>query len=259
MLQKLALLFPCLVCFFWAITLSIRWKKNLRAQNIWAIAALLAAINAFYWTILVTPNPEIFHYVGRIVTFTQTGFYCILFLFYRAMIDDRPFSRRHYAIFIPALLIGLGNTLLLLLIEYKDQLATISSFLGSKEKLPEDGTVGLLPTLHYLIGGPIASIVDILVINFTLIQIIVRWINCRKEGTPFFGQSARQCWGALYGVSALLLCMLVYTIGEFLYYIEDYIPFRVLFAAQGVLFFYIGYQVYYLEEKQGDGKLEIRS
>lgn len=264
MLQELALLFPCLVCLFWTITFAIRWKKNLRAQNVWAVASLLAAINAFYWTILVMPDLRIYHYVGRIVTFTQTGFFCLLFLFYRALIDDRPFSRRHYIVFIPALLIGIANTLLLLLIEYKDQLAAIAAFLGSKNKLPKEGGVALLPTLHYLIGGPIASIVDILMINFTLIPIIARWINCRKDPESFFElsdrQSRRYSRAALCGLTLLLFVMLAYMLGEFLYYIEDYIPFPILFLAQGVLFFYIGFQVYFLEKEEGrSAKLEAES
>jgi len=250
MIQQLAFMLPCLVCLFWAITLSISWKKNLRAQNIWAIASFLAAITGLYWTHLgITAPIEIYTYVGRVSSFTEEGFFCILFFFYWSLIDNRPFTRKQYALFILPLLLGTAN-LIITLIMGQDQLVSYMTLhLENYKIVGSKYLVDTLQSLQYIISGTIPLIMDILLIQCLLIIIIVRLFNHRNKQKSFFIIPGKRSWIVLKGLVVLLLSMFVYFIGEFLYFIEDYIPFYILFTLLGSLFFYIGYHVYYLDKE----------
>ncbi|MDF9831369.1 hypothetical protein [Parabacteroides sp. PF5-6] len=250
MLQKLALSFPCLVCFFWAITLSIRWKKNLRTQNIWAVASFLAAINAFYWMRLYTPGLEVHSYTGMVISFTNLGFYCVLYLFYFSLIDHRPFNWKHYLILAPAVAHGTVNNALIFIIGKEELEAFMNALTANNWMPPED--MSFLLTVHYYLGSLIGILTGLLLINLLLILILVRVVAYRDKRKDFFppapNSSRRQSWAILFGLSILLVGMLCFLMGDFLYSIENYIPFPVLFALQGILFFFLGYHVYFLEK-----------
>lgn len=250
MLQELALLFPCLVCLFWAITLLIRWKKNLRTQNVWAVASLLAAINAYYWMSLYTPGFEVHSYAGMAISFTNLGFYCVLYLFYFSLIDDRPFNWKHYLILAPAIVYGTVNNALIFIIGKEELEAFMNALTANNWVPPADMT--FLLTVHYYLGSLIGILTGLLLINILLIIILVRVVAYRDKRQDFFppayNPSRPQSWAILIGLSILLVGMLFFLAGDFLYSIENYIPFPVLFAMQGALFFFLGYHVYFYDK-----------
>lgn len=250
MIQQLAFLLPCLVCLFWAVTLSIGWKKNLRVQNIWTIALLLAMINAFYWTCMDACDFELYTYLGMLLSFTHIGFYSLLYLFYRSLVDCRPFTWKHYLIFIPGLLYGIINDTLMLMIGTKDLAAFMATLIANNWAMPAD--MGPLLTIHHALGSYIGFMIGVCVINFVLISMIVKLINHKEGQADFFilakKQSEKRSRAVFGGLLALLIIMFIYVLGEFLYFIEDYIPLPILFALQGGLFFYISYHVYYLNK-----------
>jgi len=255
MIQQLAFMLPCLVCLSWAVTLSISWKTNVRAQNVWAVASLMAAINAFYWTYLGTTSPgEIYTYVGRVGSFTQTGFFCILYFFYWSLIDNRPFTRKQYTLFIPALLLGMINLIVTSMMGHNKLAAFLTPILENEGKGTYASNIeDRLTFIHYIVGGQLGGIIDILLIQCLLIIMVVRWFSYRNKRKSFFTlsgeQHEKQSWAIFSGLFVFLFFMLIYSIGEYFYYIEDYIPFYILFILQGSLFFYIGYQVFYLNKQ----------
>lgn len=250
MIQQLAFMLPCLVCLFWAITLSISWKKNLRAQNIWAVASLMAAITGLYWSHLgITAPLEIYSYIGRVSSFTEEGFFCILFFFYWSLIDDRPFTWKQYALFIPALLLGTANLIITLMMGQDQLVSFMTYYNGNYGNGIDLDTVDRLGAFRVVIASTVASTIDILFIQCLLIIIVVRLFNYRNKQKSIFITPGKRSWAVLKGLIILLLSMFIYYVGEFLYFIEDYIPFYILFILLGGLFFYIGYHVYYLDKK----------
>jgi len=249
MIRQLAFVLPFMVCLSWAVALLISWKKNLRAQNVWAIASLMAAITGLYWTYLGIEAPvEIYSYIGRVSSFTEEGFFCILFFFYWSLIDDRPFTRKQYALFILPILLGTTNLILTLIMGHNQLVSYMTFDFENYNVIGSKYIVDKLQSLRTIIASTLANIIDILLIQCLLIIIVSRLFIYRNKQKSFFLLPGQRSWAVLKGLVVLLLSMLVYYIGEYLYFIEDYIPFYILFILLGSLFFYIGYHVYHLDK-----------
>lgn len=250
-MQQLAFMLPCVVCLLWAVALSISRKKNVKAQNIWAVASLMAAINAFYWASLGTINPgEIYTYAGRIVSFTQTGFFSLLYFFYWSLTDNRPFTRKQYALFLPALLLGTINLIVTSMMGHHKLTAFLTPILENEGKNILTGDIkDQLTFIHYIIGGQLGNVIDLLLIQCLLIMMLVRLFTYRNKRESFFALPVEQSRAVFAGLFIFLFVMLIYLTGENFYYIEDYIPFYLLFILQGCLFFYLGYHVFYLNKQ----------
>ncbi|MDF9829851.1 hypothetical protein [Parabacteroides sp. PF5-6] len=248
MLQEFLYLLPCIVCLFWAVALGVQWKRNLRTQKIGVVVLGVCAINLFYWGFTDFPDYKVYSYFTILISFTHAGVYSLLWLAYQSLIDKRPFTRKDYLVFIPPLLIGMIYTLALFQMGVENYLALIAGYEDPKSQQPLIS--GLSSSLVHILSAFVNNLVAIIGITLLLITMTVRRIWYKDNRQAFFAQAENQSlphsWALFYGVFALLFFILVILVGEFLYYIEDYIPFYVLFAVAACLFHYLGYHLYYL-------------
>lgn len=252
MFQEFLLLLPSLVCFFWAITLGVDWKRNWRAQNLWVLVLVVGMINSFYWTYMAVSDHGLLSKLAILVSYTHAGFYSLLYLFYKSLTGWRPFTWKDYAILILPLLMGTLFTLCSFILgtgHFEDMM--------NMKKRDEAifASSGLAYTLQYLIGAYLNNLLAIALANVLLLVLILRKIRYRENPRLYFSLPEGYCLAhagkIVWGVLTLLVFMFIFLVGEFLYFIERFIPFYVLFAAQGVIFYYISYQVYHLKSRRG--------
>jgi len=251
---------PCILCLFWAVALIAEWKRNLRTQKIGAVILLICAIDLFYWGFTDISNYKLYAYSTIVISFIQVGVYSLLWFAYKALIDKKPFTRKDYAVFIPPLLIGTIYTLALLEMGVGNYLAFIEGYEDPKSK--PSLIINLSSSLVHVMSAFVNNLVTIIAIALILANMAVRLIWYKDNRKDFFSraeerQSLKHSWALFYGAFVILAFMLVILVGEFLYYIEDYIPFYILFTLAGCLFHYLGYHLYYLNK--GDKKLPLSS
>lgn len=250
MFQELLLLSPFLTCFFWAITLAVDWKKNWRVQNLWIIVLVVGMINSFYWMYMGRTDHHLFSKLTVLVAYTHAGFYALLFLFYRALTDRRPFTWKDYAVLAPPLLMGVLFTLCTIILgtgHFEDMMS------GVKGREAVFAFAGFVHTVQYLIGAYLNNLLALVLVNVLCVFLIIRKIRTKTNPRQFFalpeGYSEAHANQMVWALFILLVFMFIFLVGEYLYYVEDYIPFYVLFAVQGGFFYYISYQVYRLRER----------
>lgn len=190
-----------------------------------------------------------YSYIGRVGCFVQHAFFAILYFLYWSLTDNRPFIRKQYALFIPAFVLGMVNLIFTFIIGQSKLVESMVVYVENyRSGIEPEHVRDRFTFLRGLIAGNLGGIIDIMLMQCLLIIIIARLFNYRNKQKSFFILSAKRSRAVLGGLIVFLLSMFIYSVGEYLYYIEDYIPFNILFMLQGGMFFYIGYHVYYLDK-----------
>jgi len=251
MFDSLAMMLPFAISLFWAIALVLSWKYNLRAQNIWALAMVLAAVNGYYhgWTDVA--DFKLHYRLGTVISFTHNGFYTLVYFFYRSLVTRKPLTWKNYALFIPTILVGITEVIITLVIGEEN--AVIQN-----EVIMTKDTGGLsddpIYKFQYFIGGIIGNLVCLFLINFTLIKAVSHWMLQKSKKGLFFaleeGQSPMHTKKAFGGLLVFLTYMLLFYVGEFVFRIDDYIPYYYVMIIQGCLSYYIGYHVFFMRIEQ---------
>lgn len=258
MFREFLYLLPCMVCLFWAVVLVVEWKRNLRTQKTGAVLLLICAVNLFYWGFSNRWNADLYAYSTLVISFTQVGVYSLFWLAYQSLIDQRALTWKDYAVFIPPLLIGTVYTLALLRMGVGNYLTFIEGYEDPKSQQPF--IIDLSTSLVHVMSAFVNNLVTIIAIALTLASMAVRLIWYKDNRKDFFSrseekQSLKHSCALFYGAFVMLAFMLVILVGEFLYYIEDYIPFYILFTLAGCLLHYLGYHLYFLNK--GEQKLPL--
>ncbi len=106
-----AILLPVFADLFWAASLATQARSNLRPQNVWIGLSLTAGVIAFIWAAAISGVG----YGGRfyvwemIEEFVVLMYYPFVYLYFRALTDERRFSWHDYLTMLPALLLGVAN------------------------------------------------------------------------------------------------------------------------------------------------------
>lgn len=152
MLYNLALLSPCSVCLVYAILLICRRKHNSKSQNILALFLLLTGISLL---IFANYMAEITDYATYAVLDTVDAFITplilpIMYLYFKSLTNERPFSWKDYLWCVPAIIIG-SCALVLYLMIGSENATNYHQYLLDGEPLPPEYT-GTVYRLHELIS-----------------------------------------------------------------------------------------------------------
>ena len=111
MLYTLALLLPCTVSLFGALWLFCNRKSNTRAQNILTLSLLLSSV--FYFCtanyIVGVPDYVTYRWLDIMDCFITPFIIPTMYLYFRALTDEGPFTWREYIWFLPSLVLGIGT------------------------------------------------------------------------------------------------------------------------------------------------------
>ncbi|MDF9829855.1 hypothetical protein [Parabacteroides sp. PF5-6] len=244
MFRELLLSAPSVVCLLWAVALTLNWKTNLRTQKIGAITAFCCAINLLYWYLIEVQDSHLSGYLSIVYSFTCVGVYSLAWLFYRSLISDKVFTWKEYGVFIPPVLTGLAFTVSLFVVG----VSNFETFIHQEDYGMHQSTAAFL---MYILAAFVNNLMAIVAISLIVSHMIVRLVLYKENRNVFFpqseGQQDKHCWLLFYGTWIVLALLFIYLVGDFFYYIEHVIPFHILFGGLACLFYFLGYQTYYLK------------
>lgn len=105
MLMYILLLFPCLCCLFWVVTLFCRWRRNPLPVKCGMIALLFIAAGLFMKVLFLTGQS--YHYTLLVTEiFSILSFFSCIMLSVKTLTHEMPLSGKDLLLFLPGLLIG---------------------------------------------------------------------------------------------------------------------------------------------------------
>lgn len=152
MFYNLILLLPCTVCLFWAVLLFCKRKSNARSQNILALYVFLTGISFFILAnyLAEVTNYALFYRLDMVDSLITLLIFPLMYLYFKSLTNEGPFSWRDYLWFVPALIVGSSTFILYQSMGKADATGYVQSLI-THQSLPPDYS-STLYRLHYLIS-----------------------------------------------------------------------------------------------------------
>ena len=111
MLYNLALLLPCTVCLFGTVWLLCKRDSNTRAQNILTLCLFLSSVFYFCTASYIVGVPDYVTYrkLDILDCFVTPFIIPTMYLYFRALTNEGPFTWKDYIWFLPSLVVGIGT------------------------------------------------------------------------------------------------------------------------------------------------------
>lgn len=122
MFYHLVLLLPCAICLFGSVWLLCKIRNNTKAQNILALCFLLSSIFFFCTANYVAGVSDYITYmkfdiVNNFITLLVIP---TMYLYFRLLTNEKPFTWVDYIWFSPAFIVGIGTCVLYLAMDETD-------------------------------------------------------------------------------------------------------------------------------------------
>lgn len=173
MLYHLALLLPCTVCLFGTVWMLCKKESNTRAQNILMFCLLLSAVFFFCTANYIAGVPDYITYrrLDIMDCFIMPFIIPSMYLYFRALTDEREFTWKDYIWFLPSLVVGLGSFVLYMSMDETQAAGYITSVLINKLPGVEYGAA--IYKLHYLFSMQLYTYIALFQIIGTAASAIV--------------------------------------------------------------------------------------
>lgn len=114
MFYNLALLLPCTGCIFWAVQLLCKWKTNFRSQNVLGLCALVSSFTLYVIADSLKGVADYSTYYGLDIldTYITLMAFPFMYLYFKSLTHESPFTKKDYLWFLPSLLLGTGTFIL---------------------------------------------------------------------------------------------------------------------------------------------------
>lgn len=245
MLPEFLHFFPCYICLFWAGVLLINIRKNSRAQNIWILVMITLAISTYCWSIYELGTDDYYFYTKLSLVETYTGllYHTLIFFYFLAVLKKGPFKWKTYFWLIPPLTIGTLSLISYLLMG-KEQSADFSRrLLENHERLTT--FTSRFEELHYTFVLKGYYTVIAVQTPIMLTYILWRMLSYRWQLKEYFSNLKKKSLGNIYCMLAYLCLTIV--ISAFTWYIEGHLRMDILMVIMGIVYFFMGCNVYDLD------------
>ncbi|QIU95255.1 helix-turn-helix domain-containing protein [Bacteroides faecium] len=264
MLRNFVILFPAFVSLFWALLFMMRWKRNSRSQNIWAVALLLLSnsmsIAALYWHDY--EDYSLIYKLDVLETISTLSFIPVVFLYFERLTGVKKKGQifRKILLFIPPVLMG-GSTVLFYLIVGEERAAEFFKYI-----VEHDGALspGFYEYRYVYMCINVYTYSAFLVVQAVLVFIYAgrNILMYRKQLDDFFsnleGKSMDHHRATLKGLMLfLILVIAIAGSGNLLYVDFGFMVLVFLFLLGGVIF-YLCYHVYFISYSADNFIMELK-
>ncbi len=248
MLYYFALLLPSLTGFFWTVSLIIRYRQNFRTQNIFIAGGAAISISTFIWALYFAgvADHSMFYKLETLEAFTTLLLPAILYMCFRTLTNETPFSKTAFLWLTPAVVIGATMTAIYVAMGETRAVHYVMSVMESGGGPVRPGD---LEFAMFIVSGPVYSLAVIGELAIVLIYATLRLIKYRHRLSEFFSnmedKSMENGWALLVGCYLMVVLSLSSYKGRF-HYNEQSPLLAALMVCWAVLIYFMGYNVYRL-------------
>lgn len=171
MVYNLALLLPCTVCLIGAVWLIFKRRSNTLSQNILAVGFLVSTLSFLCTANYIAGFLDCTTFMWWDITdsFSTMLLIPVMYLYFRSTIREEKFTWKEWLWFVPALVVGLGTSILYMLMDKTGMEAYVQTALIERKGLAPDSDT--IYKLHRFVGYRIYHFT-------TLFQIVGTSISC---------------------------------------------------------------------------------
>lgn len=236
MFYNLALLLPSMVCLFWGMLLFCERKSNSRSQNVLIFYVMLASISFFTVANYLAGITDyaLYYKLDIVDGFVTLSVFPMMYLYFKSLTHETPFSWKDYIWFLPALIIGGCTFFLYAIMGSENAAGYIWTLLTHRPLAP--AYTGILYKFHLLITIYAYNIVLMLQSTVVCIYATVSVFRYHRRLRDFYSALDDKSMHRNYGVLACFMLSMFFALvfiflGGRSFWIQYHLPTALFFIA----------------------------